>query len=110
MKKLFRFVAFLVTSTLLACAADSGLVQQAPASTPQLYRDIQHELLLLPDYTVFDNIGFELKGTTVTLTGEVSQSGLKDAAERAVRELPGIRRLVNNIEVLPPSSLDNQIR
>ncbi|HLH01389.1 MAG TPA: BON domain-containing protein [Bryobacteraceae bacterium] len=110
MKTLFRFIAFLLMSALPTVAANLALVKQAPASFSQLERDIQHELLLLPGYTVFDDIGFELKGTTVRLTGDVTRSRLKEAAEQAVRELPGVRRVVNNIEVLPSSSLDNQIR
>jgi hyperosmotically inducible periplasmic protein len=110
MKKAFGLVAFLVISALSAWAANSGLVKQGPTSTSQLDHEIQQELLLLPGYTVFDNIDFELKGTTVRLTGEVTQDTLKQAAEEAVKELPGVRRVVNSIEVLPSSSVDNQIR
>lgn len=110
MKKLFEVVVFLVMALVPGFAASPALIKQAPASTSQLERDIQHELLLLPDYTIFDKLGFEVNGITVRLTGEVTHRSLKDAAECAVKELPGVRRVVNNIVVLSPSPLDNQIR
>lgn len=109
MKNLFRIVALLV-AVAAGFAASPALIKQAPASASQLEHDIQRELLLLPDYTVFDKIDFEVTGSTVRLTGEVMRDALRDAAERAIKEMPGVRRVVNNIEVLPSSSLDDQIR
>jgi len=109
MKKL-SIAAFLLMVAIPGVGASPALVEHASVSTSQLERDIQHELLLLPDYTVFDVLGFELNGSTVRLTGEVTRSALKDAAESAVKDLRGVRRVVNNIEVLPSSAVDNQIR
>ena len=110
MRKLLEFFAFFVIVALPSFRPALAHIAQAPNSKLQLERDIEREMLLLPDYTIFDKIGFELKGTTVRLTGEVCQSALKDAAEQAVKELPGVRGVVNDIVVLPSSSLDNQIR
>lgn len=110
MKTTFRFTALLLTLALAAFAATAATIEKMPFSASQLEQGIGQELVLLPGYTVFDNIGFEVKGATVRLTGEVTQETLKQAAEQAVKEVPGVRQVVNNIEVLPSSSLDNQIR
>jgi hyperosmotically inducible periplasmic protein len=111
MKKLFSSILFsLLVTALPSAGAPAAMIGQAPAATSQLERDIGRELLLLPGYTVFDKLGFELNGSTVRLTGEVVHRELKGAAERAVKEVRGVRRVVNDIEVLPSTSLDDQIR
>ncbi len=73
---------------------------------------VHHNLLMLPWYGVFDNLEYQINGTEVILTGEVtSEHGVtKDDAGKAVKSIPGVTNVVNNIEVLPPSPFDNQIR
>lgn len=75
-----------------------------------LERKVRHELLMLPYYSVFDNLEFRVDGYTVTLTGEVVRPVLKQDAERAVGHVEGVERVVNNIQVLPTSLFDDQIR
>ena len=43
--------------------------EEKPSSS--LSKEIHHQLLLLPFYSVFDSIAFTLDGDKVTLTGEV---------------------------------------
>ena len=102
-----------------------GLVAQAPASAAVagpaakavvvmpgswLEREVRHELVMLPYYSVFDHLGFQIHGSTVILSGEVTRPTLKDSAERVVRRIEGVERVVNNIHVLPVSPFDDQIR
>lgn len=75
-----------------------------------LHQEVRHQLLLLPWYSVFDELGYSINGYTVTLTGEVVNSSLKSGAENAVKHIEGVEKVINNIEILPPSSMDNQIR
>jgi hyperosmotically inducible protein len=49
-------------------------------------------------------------GGTVTLMGQVSRPTLKSDAENVVKRIEGVEKVVNNIEVLPPSDMDNRIR
>jgi hyperosmotically inducible protein len=67
-------------------------------------------LILLPYYSVFDNLGFRVDGDTVTLEGQVVRPTLKSDAENVVKNIEGVGKVVNNIEVLPLSPMDNQIR
>lgn len=109
-----------ISSTLVATTAmlvlSVALFAAGPADTPQqnlskLERDIRHELVMLPYYTVFDNLQFQVKGDdTVVLSGQVVWGPLKDHAEEAVENVKGITGIVNNIEVLPLYPYDNALR
>jgi len=66
---------------------------------------------MLPFYGVFDNLAYQVAPDgTVTLLGHVSRPALKSDAERAVRSIEGVERVVNNIQVLPTSPNDDRIR
>jgi len=85
--------------------ADMGTVGQSRIS-----REVRHELVMLPYYGVFDNLAYRVDGSTVTLTGEVTRPTLKSDAENVVKQIEGVGRVVNNIEVLPLSPNDDRIR
>jgi len=76
----------------------------------RIARAVRHELLMLPYYGVFDDLAFNVEGDTVTLEGAVVNPVLKSDAEGAVKHIEGVERVVNNIQVLPPSPMDDQIR
>ena len=82
----------------------------SPESQDKLVREVRHELIMLPYYNVFDNLTFGIDGRTVTLNGQVVQPVTKSDAENAVKHIEGVEKVVNNIEVLPPSDMDNRIR
>lgn len=81
-----------------------------PANEARLIKDIRHALVTLPRYGIFDDLGFNVNGSTVTLVGEVVQPVLKDDAGFAVKHVEGVTSVVNNIEVLPLSGVDDQSR
>ena len=82
----------------------------SPESQDKLVREVRHELIMLPYYNVFDNLTFGINGRTVTLNGQVVQPVTKSDAENAVKHIEGVEKVVNNIEILPPSSGDDRIR
>ena len=73
---------------------------------------VQHNLAMLPWYGVFDNLEYQVNGTEVILSGQVisEHATTKDDAGKFIKSIPGVTKVVNNIEVLPPSPFDNQIR
>ena len=82
-----------------------------PASEePQLLREVRHQLAVLPYYSVFDYIGFTVDKDNVTLTGYVLRPTLRADAEAAIKSLEGVGSVKNQIEVLPKSSSDDDIR
>ena len=97
-----------------------GLVNTSVASAgtttkPQvltLSDQVRHELLTLPWYGVFDNLEYQVNGTEVILSGQVisEHATTRDDAAKFVMSIPGVTKVTNHIEVLPPSPFDNQIR
>ena len=80
------------------------------ANETALIKEVRHNLLMLPYYGVFDDLGFNVDGSTVTLTGQVNDPTLKNDAGNAVKKIKDVTNVVNNIEVLPLSPADNTIR
>jgi osmotically-inducible protein OsmY len=78
--------------------------------TSNLSREIHHQILVLPFYSVFDSINFTLEGRKVTLTGQVLRRNLKENAEGAMRSIEGVDTVINQIEVLPASPADDDLR
>jgi len=119
MRKNFQFVL-----VALAIAVSPVMAPFASASRPprldhqrdeakyreRLIKEVRHELRLLPYYTVFDNLGFRVDKDKVTLVGQVVLPTLKSDAEAAVKSIEGVARVVNDIEVLPVSPMDDQLR
>jgi hypothetical protein len=85
-------------------------VEQSLREKADLEEHVRHELASLPYYSVFDNLSFRVDGGQVTLSGQVTQPVVKQDAERAVKRLPGVRYVNSQIEVLPLSRMDDQIR
>ena len=71
---------------------------------------VRHELNMLPYYGVFDAIEYEVNGNTVTLSGAVHYPVLASDAVNVVKSIPGVASVDNQIEVLPLSRFDDQIR
>jgi hyperosmotically inducible protein len=65
---------------------------------------------MLPYYTIFDDLAFRVNGSEVTLMGDVTNPVLKSDAENVVKRVEGVTAVHNQINVLPLSPMDNQIR
>ena len=102
------FVVAIAASTLATLEAAEN---NTPAVTPQrIEQEVRHQLLMLPYYNVFDNLAFKVNDGTVTLLGQVTWPAVKSDAEAAVKQVEGVTKVVNDIQVLPPSPMDDRIR
>ena len=112
MKKLLLII--LAVSLLVvpvgAVAKNQKFVSVSDRAWNRVEREVRHELVTLPFYGVFDNLAFQVDGGTVTLLGQVSRPTLKTDAERVVKSIEGVERVINRIEVLPLSPYDDRIR
>ena len=102
---------------LVSCFTVAGLAQAtkekqgSKAFHDWLVKEVRHELIMLPYYSVFDNLTFSIEGgDVIVLTGQVVKPNLKQDAEAAVRRIEGTGKVVNNIEILPLSSIDDSLR
>ena len=101
----------LSVGAVVTLLASSALADHKNAKGYERFvREIRHELVMLPYYGVFDNLAYRVDGYTVTLMGQVTRPTLKSDAERVVRDIEGVEKVINNIEVLPLSPNDDRIR
>ena len=86
--------------------------QNAMAQTnPRIVREVRHELVTLPYYGVFDWLEYEVQNDgTVVLRGDVVRPSTKSDAEGRVKDIDGVTKVVNQIEVLPVSPNDDRLR
>src|SRR5689334_21841365 len=111
-KKAFKFEGedmkrhFYVTS-LAMWAICAGLVialcpspvkADSSKSGDRITREVRHQLVTLPYYSVFDNLAFQVNGDTVTLLGQVTRPTLKSSAENVVKNIEGVEHVDNKIE------------
>ncbi len=87
--------------------------QAAPLSQEdgtRIVNEVRKRLAGLSNFGVFDWLTFGFKGRTLVLNGYASRPTLKDDAARAVKNIPGITGVDNEIKVLPLSPNDDRIR
>jgi hyperosmotically inducible protein len=115
-KSLLAVLALPLIFSMVALASPTAQNNQPAGAISQksldrIYKEVRHELVMLPFYGVFDNLSYKVDPDgTVTLLGQVSRPTLKSDAENSVKHIEGVERVVNNIEVLPTSIEDDRIR
>src|ERR1700722_20077491 len=82
----------------------------AQSNQEKITKEVRHELVMLPYYSVFDNLAYRVDGSKVTLFGQVVRPTLKSDAENVVKRVEGVTAVDNQIEVLPVSPNDDGIR
>ena len=113
-----RVTPILLTITMLLTLNPSlfaaSRANQAPRDAQNyqtwLTKEVRHQLVMLPYYSVFDNFQYKVDGNKVTLLGEVTQPTLKSDAEAAVKSIEGVSAVDNQLKVLPLSPMDDRIR
>ncbi len=110
-----RFRNFIALTIAIAAFSAVGIDAQSFSggrvqSDKTIEQQVFKKLLTLPRYGVFDHLTFQVNGSTVVLGGKVISLGTKSNAESAVKRIPGVLRVVNNIDELPPSPYDDRIR
>jgi hyperosmotically inducible periplasmic protein len=76
----------------------------------RISREVFHELVTLPQLSIFDNLSYKVDGSTVTLMGQVRNAVLKDEAQQSIKGIEGVQKVNNQIQILPPSPNDDRIR
>jgi len=101
-------IAFCLFFSLIAQAQNKRDLSSVHA---RLSNEVRHALVMLSNYSLFDNLEYGISGIdTVTLTGQVTRPTLKSDAERVVRVIEGVGKVIDKIEVLPVSPSDDRIR
>src|SRR6267378_2509502 len=105
--RMHQCAAVMFVGLSLALSQGTAAAQSQPTTTIE---GIRSELLQLPYYGVFDFMAFSYNKGVVTLQGYAYQGRLKIDAERAVKRASGVDQVINKIEDLPASTMDDDLR
>ena len=107
-----RYLMALVLSGAIALAQNSTQVrtEASPKATARITKEVRHELIMLPNLSLFDHLAYKVDGYNVTLMGYVRNPSLKNEAQNVVKDIEGVEKIDNQIKVLPPSPNDDRIR
>lgn len=89
--------------------AGSSLAAQSPEDKRTI-EDLRAAVLRLPSYGVFDSVSVGYEKGTATVSGYVYQPKLKGDIVNALKKVSRIDDVVDQIEVLPASQFDDQLR
>src|SRR5207247_8891343 len=99
---------------ILLLAIPMVALAHSPAAQPQeekkqrseekyrerLSKEVRHQLVMLPWYSVFDNLAYQVEGDKVILSGQVTSPTMKYDATAAVQIIEGITYMLINIATL----------
>ena len=107
--RLFSALAIAVT------LGSSGLLIAHPAAAAQLSDAaladrIAETVRQYVHFGIFDDISIAVDNRAVTLTGRVTMPYKRDDIAARVKRIDGVRDLTNNVEVLPVSIYDSDLR
>jgi hyperosmotically inducible protein len=105
--RLLILFATLLALVTLGATQDAQRDQPTAKSQERITKEVRHELLMLPYFGVF---AYKVDGYNVTLLGQVVRPTLKSDAENVVKRIEGVEKVDNQIEVLPPSPMDDRLR
>ena len=108
-----RFLGrFLMSAVLVAGAAAAASKDNAnvPTTDEQIAKQVTHEVLMYPYYSIWDDVNFRVVNGQVELTGEVTMPVKKSDLGRIVQRVPGVASVSNEIKVAPLSPMDDRLR
>jgi hyperosmotically inducible protein len=100
----------ILAGLMLTAGLGSAWAATAPQAAPTLEERVRKALVTIPYVSVFDDLSYRVENGTVTLSGAVTRPIVKDYAEKAVQRVEGITAVNDQIEVLPLSAFDDDIR
>ena len=100
------------TRSLLAAVmlAAAPALLHGSQSDVDLTRGVRAALERCSHYTVFDDVAIDVSNGVVTLAGEVTSTAKRAGIAADVRRVAGVRRVVDDLAVLPASPGDADLR
>jgi hyperosmotically inducible periplasmic protein len=102
----------LLRQVLAAGALFAGAAVAAGNPNPdaRIAQTVQHDLLNYANFTVFDSLSFQVQNGRILLSGAVTEPFKKSDIDKIAGAVPGAAGVTDNIQVLPFSDNDNQLR
>jgi len=93
-----------------AAAAAPAAAQDQDRFDTRIATEIGRQIDRYPQFTIFDYVSGTVDNGVVTLTGKVTMPFKKNDIGRKAVEVSGVREVLNNIDVLPVSQYDEDLR
>jgi osmotically-inducible protein OsmY len=110
MKRHFLRMFVPVAVLALAGVAGANTAPTALSADAAIAAKAAHEIRMYSRYSIWDNVNLRVTDGAVELTGQVNQPYKKQDLQRIVQRVPGVASVTNQLEVLPLSPFDDQLR
>lgn len=99
-----------VVGILVALLALSSSALAQDRRDQRIANDIVRQVNSYSRFTIFDDVNISVENGLVTLTGKVTMPYKKNDIAKRVADVHGVREVMNQIDVLPVSSFDEELR
>ena len=89
---------------------DDITVSPSGVAPQQILKKARYDVLTYSFYTIFDHITLEAEANRLIVGGQVTEPYKKSDLGNILANIKGVTYLKNNIQVLPVSFMDNQVR
>jgi hyperosmotically inducible protein len=103
-------VGRLLVAIALAWVAGASSAWAQDRNDTRIANEIGRQVDIYAQYSIFDHISGVVDDGVVTLIGKVTMPFKKDDIEKRVRKIVGVTEVRNQVEVLPVSSYDEELR
>ncbi len=105
-----KLCSFAVAMTLSAGVAQAASVEGTERKDLQVFKDVARSVERYTQFTIFDDISANVKDGVVTLSGKVTMPYKREDIEKRVAKVDGVRKVTDQITVLPVSQFDDELR
>jgi hyperosmotically inducible periplasmic protein len=108
-----NLLSSLIFGTLLVAGAALAAGKEAssgPKTDADVIKSVRHEIMMYPNYTLWDDVTFRVANGSVELDGSVNQPYKRSDLERIIQRVPGVSAVTNELKVLPLSTFDDRLR
>src|SRR5215213_8538133 len=98
--------ALLLTASVAAAQPADGVDRK----DFQVFKDVATSVERYTQFTIFDDVSASVEEGEVTLTGKVTMPYKANDIAKRVAKIDGVTGVRNQIEVLPVSQFDNELR
>jgi osmotically-inducible protein OsmY len=100
-----ELTAAIVVAALLSAVAEAG-----QKTDTEILRDVFQNIHQAAIFTIFDNVDAAVTNGVVTITGVVTMPHKRSDIEKRLSGISGVRKVVNEVRVLPVSRSDDELR
>jgi hyperosmotically inducible periplasmic protein len=100
----------LVSTVVLIVGLSAGSAFAADREDLQVFRDVSKQVLRYSRFTIFDTVNANVDDGVVILTGKVTMPFKSTDIAKRVAKVEGVREVRNQIQVLPVSIFDDELR